>query len=61
MTIALKLIVNCETLELEECYQGNCIGHAFFKACQYVTNDEKTTSESIVERTRDENFNLDIF
>ncbi len=61
MTIALKLVMNCETLELEECYQGNCIGRAFFKACQYVTNDEKATSESMVERTRDENFNLDIF
>jgi hypothetical protein len=61
MTIALKLIVNYETLELEECYQGNCIGHAFFKACQYVTNDEKATFESMVERTKDENFNLEIF
>ncbi len=37
MTSALKSIVNCEFLGLEESFQGTCFGHAFSKACQYGT------------------------
>jgi hypothetical protein len=41
MTIALKSIVSCDMLGLEENFQGNCFGHGFSKACQYVTIEEK--------------------
>jgi len=41
MTIALKSIVSCDMLGLEESFKGSCFGHAFFKACQYVTTTEK--------------------
>jgi len=41
MTIALKSIISCDMLGLEENFQCNCFGHAFFKACQYVTIEEK--------------------
>jgi hypothetical protein len=36
-TIALKLIISCDMLGLEESFKGRCFGHAFFKACQYAT------------------------
>jgi hypothetical protein len=29
-----------DILGFEESYQGTCIGHAFSKACQYVTTNE---------------------
>jgi hypothetical protein len=32
MTIALKSIVSCDMLGLEESFQGTCFGHAFSKA-----------------------------
>ncbi len=41
MTIALKSIVSCDMLGLEENFQGFCFGHAFSKACQYVTIEKK--------------------
>jgi len=41
MTIALKFVVKCEVLGLDESYQGPCFGHAFSKACQYATTNEK--------------------
>jgi hypothetical protein len=41
MTIALKSVVKCEVFGLDECLQGSCFGHAFSKACQYATTDEK--------------------
>ncbi len=41
MTIALKLIVSCDMLGLEENFPGTCFGHAFSKACQYATIEEK--------------------
>jgi hypothetical protein len=41
MTYALKSIVSCESLGLEESFQGTCFGHAFEKACQYGTTKEK--------------------
>jgi hypothetical protein len=31
MTIALKSIVGCDMLGLEESFKGSCFGHAFFK------------------------------
>ncbi len=33
MTIALKLVVSCEVLDLEENFQGACFGYEFSKAC----------------------------
>jgi hypothetical protein len=41
MTIALKFVVNCEILNMEESFQGICFGHAFSKACQYGIVEEK--------------------
>jgi hypothetical protein len=37
---AFKFVVKCETLGLEESFQGTCFGHVFSKAYQYATNDE---------------------
>jgi hypothetical protein len=37
----LKSIVNCESLGLEENFQGTYFGHAFSKACQYGIAKEK--------------------
>jgi hypothetical protein len=33
MITALKAIVTCESLGLEESFQGTCFRHAFSKAC----------------------------
>ncbi len=41
MTIALQFFVKYEVLGLDENFQGACFGHAFSKACQYVTIDKK--------------------
>ncbi len=41
MTLTLKFVVSCDVLGLEENFQGTCFGHAFIKACQYATIDEK--------------------
>jgi hypothetical protein len=41
MTTTLKLVVNCEILGMEGSFQGTCLGHAFSKACQYGTIEEK--------------------
>ncbi len=41
MIIALKGIISCDNLSLEENYQGTCFGHAFSKAYQYATMDKK--------------------
>ncbi len=41
LTTTLKSIVNCDMLGLEENFQGACFGHAFSKACLYVTTKEK--------------------
>jgi len=38
--VALKVVVSCDNLSLEESYQGTCFRHAFSKAYQYVTMDE---------------------
>jgi hypothetical protein len=37
MIIALKSIVSCDVLGLEERFQGTCLGHAF---CQYDTIED---------------------
>ncbi len=41
MTSALKFVIKCEVLSLDESFQGVCFGHAFSKACQYATTKEK--------------------
>jgi len=40
MTIALKVIVNCES-SLEESFLGTCFRHVFSKACQYGIIEQK--------------------
>ncbi len=37
MVVVLKYVVSCESLGLEESFQGTWFGHAFSKACQYGT------------------------
>jgi hypothetical protein len=37
----LSLLFCCETLGLEESFQGYCFGHAFSKACQYAIIEDK--------------------
>jgi hypothetical protein len=39
--VALKLVARWEVLGLEENFKGIYFGHAFSKACQYATMDEK--------------------
>jgi hypothetical protein len=41
MTFVLKFVVNCETLGLQENFNGTRFGHVFSKACQYVITNEK--------------------
>jgi hypothetical protein len=41
MTNALKFVVYCETLSLEESFQGYYFGCAFSKACQYAKIENK--------------------
>jgi len=41
MTNALKSVICCEILGLEEIFQSYCFGHTFFKACQYAIVKEK--------------------
>jgi hypothetical protein len=38
---ALKFVVNCESIGLEESFQGTYFGHTFSKACQYGIAKEK--------------------
>jgi hypothetical protein len=40
LTSALKSIIKCETLGLEESFQGPSYGHGFSKVCQYAKIDE---------------------
>ncbi len=37
----LKSIIQCETLGLEESFQGTCFDHVFSKVCQYATTNDK--------------------
>jgi hypothetical protein len=41
MTSVLKYVVNYESFGIRESYQDTCFGHAFSKACQYGTAEEK--------------------
>jgi hypothetical protein len=41
MTIALKSIINYESLGIEGSFQGICFGHAFSKVCQCGNVEEK--------------------
>jgi hypothetical protein len=41
MTSALKFVIKCEALGLEENFKKTCLGYAFFRACQYAISDEK--------------------
>lgn len=41
MITTLKLIASCEVLGLEFFFERICFGHAFLKACQYVTTTIK--------------------
>jgi hypothetical protein len=45
MTTALKAIVNCESLSLEESFKGTCFGHVFSKARQYGIVKEKVCKD----------------
>ncbi len=38
MTIALKSILKCEVLSLDESFQGACLSHVFSKAYKYCYN-----------------------
>jgi hypothetical protein len=42
MISALKFVINYKYLGIEESFQGTCFGHAFSKACQYDTIEEKS-------------------
>ncbi len=39
LTNALKFVVKCEALGLEESFQGTYFGHGFSKAYQYATTN----------------------
>jgi hypothetical protein len=41
MTMALKIIVNCDILGLEDSFNGTCFGHVFSKTCQYAIIEKK--------------------
>jgi hypothetical protein len=43
ITIALKSIVSCEILGLEESFQGTCFGHVFFYACQHQVRQKNSS------------------
>ncbi len=45
MTITLKVIINYESLSLENNFQGTYFGHVFSKACQYGTAKEKVCKD----------------
>ncbi len=41
MTVAFKLVISCEALNLPQPFNGTYFGHAMSKAVQYATNDDK--------------------
>jgi hypothetical protein len=47
LTNALKSVVKCETLGLEESFQGTCFGHVFSKVCQYATTNDNVCKNLI--------------
>jgi hypothetical protein len=40
LTSALKYVIKCGTLNLEENFQGTSYGHVFSTLCQYAKIDE---------------------
>jgi hypothetical protein len=45
MITIVKSIIICDTLSLEEIFQGICFGHAFSKASQYDRIKEKVCKD----------------
>jgi hypothetical protein len=41
MAYALGFIIDCAPLKLIKVYEDTCFGHVMYKACKYVTNDDK--------------------
>jgi hypothetical protein len=41
----LIVVVNCVFFGLEESFQSTCFGHAFSKACEYNTIEEKVCKD----------------
>jgi hypothetical protein len=41
MTLALRSIMSCDILRLEESFNGSCLKHVFSKACQYGIVEDK--------------------
>jgi hypothetical protein len=41
MIPTIKFVVSCDILSLTKKIQGSYFGHAFSKACQYASTDEK--------------------
>jgi hypothetical protein len=41
MTTTLHSIIGCEPLKILKVYEDTHFGHVMFKACQYVTYDDK--------------------
>ncbi len=41
MATTMCSIIDCHYLKLQRVYEGMCLGHIMFKACQYAINDEK--------------------
>jgi hypothetical protein len=41
MAYALGSIIDCEPLKLIKVCENTCFGHVMYKACNYVTNDDK--------------------
>jgi len=41
MIIALRFVLKCEVLGLDESFQGICFGHPFSKACHCANTNEK--------------------
>ncbi len=53
MVVALQSIMNYEVLKLSQVYEGAYFGHVMFKACQYVTNDDKVVVGSTLVSVKD--------
>jgi hypothetical protein len=45
MTIALKVVVNCDFFGLEKNFRGTSFGHVFSKACQYGIIEENVCKD----------------
>jgi hypothetical protein len=41
MIVGLKYVISCDILGLVESFWNSCFGHAFSKACQYASVNEK--------------------